>query len=116
LEVDRDAVREVAAPEHPNAQALAHRAVGAVGGDQVRRADELLLAGVAVADDGPHTVLVLLEVDQLGGEAVLRAASLRLRTQDGLQTDLRDEQARFGAEVVDALVDVLLEVDELLAT
>jgi hypothetical protein len=103
-EVDGDAVGERPAAGHVDAAALANRAVGAVGGDQVVGADGLGGAAVPGAEDRRDSVVVLLEGDQLGGVGVLGAALLGRPAQQRLQPDLGDEQPRGWAERLDALV------------
>jgi hypothetical protein len=83
-EVDGDAIGERAAPGHLDAAALADRAAGAVGGDQVVGADGLGGAAVPGAQDRRDPVVVLLEGDQVGGVGVLGAALLGRPAQQWL--------------------------------
>jgi len=115
-EVDGDAIGERAAPGHLDAAALADRAVGAVGGDQVVGADGLGGAAVPGAEDRRDPVVVLLEGDQVGGVGVLGAALLGRPAQQRLQPDLGDEQPRRRAQRLDALVEAPEEELQLRAT
>ena len=105
-EVDGDTVGERPAPGHLDAAALADRAVGAVGGDQVVGADDLGGAAVPGAEDRRDPFVVLLEGDQLGGVGVFGAALLGRPAQQRLQPDLGDEQPRRWTQGLDALVEV----------
>jgi hypothetical protein len=103
-EVDRDAVREAAAPRHGDSEALSDRALRAVRGDQVVRRHNLVRPAAARPDHRPDVVVVASERDQLRAEAMLGPKLARPTAQDRLQPDLGDEQPRRRAEPFDTLV------------
>ena len=113
--VDRDAVGEAAVALRADAEALAHRALGAVGGDHVARAHRTLARAAPIAQVHGHAVVVLLELDRLAGVFEPRAARLGMPAENGLEADLRHEQAWCGAQVLDAFVDRAEVPGELLA-
>ena len=113
-EVDRDAVREAAVPGSRDPELLPRRAPGAVSGDDVARAHRPLRAVLAAAHDRDHAVGVLLERDDLAGVFEPRAERGCMTLQDRLEPDLRDEEPRRRAQVLDALVDLAEVPVELL--
>ena len=70
---------------------------------------------VAVPDRRGHAVAVLLDGDGLVRVADVGAELLGPPAQDRLEADLRDEQARGRAQLLDALVDGAEEPLDLLA-
>ena len=112
-EIDGRAIREAAAALHVDAERLAHRAVGAVGRDQVAGADRPFGAAVARAQGRRHSVLVLREAGQLGREEMLGAERGGAGAQHRLEPDLGDEQTRGGAQAFDAVVERAVEAGEL---
>src|SRR4029453_5742987 len=113
--VARVAAREAPVAERLDPEPLPDRAVGAVGGEDVAGADSTLGTAVAGPDRGGDALRILLERDDLRGVLHLGTDLLRLPEQHRLQADLGDEQPRARAELLDALVDVLEVVLELLA-
>ncbi len=93
-EVDRDAVGEAGVTAKRDAEPLAHRALAPVRCDDVLRAYAPLLPALALPDDGGHTVVVLVERDQLGGVLESSAELGCVVAEDRLEPDLGDEQAR----------------------
>ena len=104
-EVDRDAVREAAVAENANSEPLADRAVRTVGCDHVPGSHGSLRPAVSRVHDHRHAVAVLLQRGGLGCVLDPRSQTLRGSEQDRLEPDLRDEEPRRRADLLDALVD-----------
>jgi hypothetical protein len=114
-EVDRDAVGKRPVTHHGDPQLLTRRTLGTIGGDRVASPHASLGASVACAQMHGHSGVVLLERHRLG--AVLEAGTrgLGVPADDGLEPDLRDEEAGRRAQVLDPLVDRAEIPVELLA-
>ncbi len=108
-EGDADVVEEVTGAALADAELLADRAAGAVGGDQVVRADGGVLAGLAALDDRRHTVGVGLEGEQFRAEAEVAAEVRGVREEFGFQVVLAAQAPGAGAEAGQAAsgVDLL---------
>jgi hypothetical protein len=114
-EVDGDAVGKAAASGHANAEPLAHGAVRAVGGDRVLRLHGPLDACLSRAHDGGDVIVGSVERDHLRRVLEPRAELRGTLLDHRLEPDLRDEEPRRRAEVLDTLVDVAEVPVELLA-
>ena len=71
-----------------DAELLARGAAHAIGRNEVGGRDGLLTPGFSVSNDAPDLLNVLLERDELGIEANIRAQPLRMRAQDRLEVIL----------------------------
>ncbi len=105
-EVDGDAVRQHRRTAHRDPEPLADRAAVAVAGDHVAGADPRLGLAVDVAQHRGDPRVVLVEVDQLGGVAELRAQLGRPLLENGFEHLLGHEQPPRRADVLHPLVDV----------
>ena len=92
--------------EDGDPEPLANRAAGTVGCDHVPGSHGSLGPSVPRADDDRHGLVALLDRDGLGRVLDPRSQAIRRLQQDGLEPDLRDEEPRRRADVLDALVDV----------
>ena len=113
-EVDRDAVGEDPASVDGNAEPVAHRAVGAIGSDQVAGVAGVRGVAVDVAHHHRDTVRILLDVDDLAPLQHPCTGSLGATAQDRLQPGLCHEQTPARTQrVVDTHVEAGDDVGEL---
>lgn len=97
-EGDADVVEEVAGSALADAELFADGAAGAVGGDQVVRADGGVLAGLPALHDRRDALGVGLEGEQFGAEAQVAAEVRGVREEFGLQVVLAAQAPGAGAE------------------
>ena len=114
MKIDGHAVGEDAAAVERNSEQLAHLAVGAVGTDQVFRADVALRAAVGIAHRRGDAIAILLEADQFEAIPNRSANLLRMLAQNALEPRLINKHASDrGERIVDADIEARNDVGKL---